>query len=168
MMYMLGAVLTNLLQKATSLICNATALITKKLLGLLGVLTAQMTQLVILCQRLSSQIVQTVLKIKLLLASLIILVQSTKLELINVKAKVLQIGLLLQTTVAQILHLAPIVQKQKKGKPVGITKSARSHLKENKTAQTPTAALLTQDGLKSQGRAKQRHQRAKQQLKTKH
>ena len=164
-MYMLGAVLTNLLQKATSLICNATALITKKLLGLLGVLTAQMTQLVILCQRLSSQLVQTVLKIKLLLASLIILVQSTKLELINVKAKVLQIGLLLQTTVAQILQLVPTAQKQKNDKPVEKTKLVQSHTKENKTAQTHTAALLTQDGLKYQGRAKQRHQRAKQELK---
>jgi hypothetical protein len=165
MMYMLGAVLTNLLQKVTSLIYNATALITKKLSELLGVLTAQMTHLAILCQRLLSQLVKTVLKIKLLLASLIILGQSIKLEVINVKAKVLQIGLLLQTTVVQILQLVPIAHKQKKGKPVGITKSARSHLKENKTAQIPTAALLTPDGLKSQGRAKQRHQRAKQELK---
>jgi len=164
-MYMLGAVLTHLLQKATSLICNVTALITKKLLGLLGVLTAQMIQLVVLCQSLLSQLVKTVLKIKLLLASLIILVQSIKLELINVKAKVLQIGSLLQTIVAQILHLVPTAQKQKKGKPVGITKSARSHLKENKTVQTHTAALLTQDGLKSQTHAKQRHQRVKQELK---
>ena len=167
-MYMLGAVLIHLHQKATSLICAVMALITKKLSELLGVLTAQMTQLVILCQRLLSQLVQTVLKIKLLLASLIILAQSIKLELINVKAKVLQIGLRLQTIVAQILQLVPIAHKQKKGKPVGITKSARSHLKENKTAQTHTAALLTPDGLKSQGRAKQRHQRAKQPLKTKH
>lgn len=164
-MYMLGAVLTHLLEKATSLICNATALITKKLLGLLGVLTAQMTQLVALCQSLSSQLVKTVLKIKVLLASLIILGQSIKLELINVKAKVLQIGSLLQTTVAQIRQLVPIAQKQKNDKPVEKTKSVQSHSKGNKTAQIPTAALLTPDGLKSQGRAKQRHQRAKQELK---
>lgn len=163
-MYTLGAVLTHLHQKATSLTCAVMALITKKLLGLLGVLTNLMTQLADSCQSLLSQIVQTVLKIKVLLVSLIILAQSIKLALINVKAKVLQIGLLLQTTVAQILHLAPIAQKQKKGKPVGITKSARSHLKENKTAQTHTAALLTPDGLKSQSHAKQRHQRAKQML----
>ena len=62
-------------------------------------------------------------------------------------------------------RLAHTAQSPKKGKPVGITKSARSHLNENKTAQTHTAALLTQDGLKYQGRAKQRHQRAKQELK---
>jgi hypothetical protein len=60
---------------------------------------------------------------------------------------------------------APTAQLQKKGKPVGITKSARSRTKGNKTAQTHTASLLTPDGLKSQGRAKQRHQRAKQELK---
>jgi len=165
MMYMLGAVLTNLLQKATSLTCNATALITKKLSELLGVLTDRMTQLATLCHSLLSQLVKTVLKIKLFLASLIILVQSIKLELINVKAKVLQIGLLLQTTVAQILQLVPIAYKQKSDKPVEKTKSVQSHTKENKTAQTHTAALLTPDGLKSQGRAKQRHQRAKPVLK---
>jgi len=165
MMYMLGAVLTHLLKKATSLICNATALITKKLSELLGVLTDRMTQLVASCQSLLSQLVKTVLKIKLSLASLITLVQSIKLELINVKAKVLQIGLLLQTTVAQTLQLVPIAHKQKSDKPVEKIKSVQSHTKENKTAQTHTAALLTPDGLKSQGRAKQHRQRAKQELK---
>jgi len=164
-MYTLGAVLTHLHQKATSLICNATALITKKLSELLGVLTALKTQLVALCQSLLSQLVKTVLKIKLLLVSLIILVQSIKQELINVKAKVLQIGSLLQTTVAQIRQLVPIAHKQKNDKPVEKTKSVQSHSKENKTAQTHTAALLTPDGLKSQGRAKQPRQRAKQELK---
>ena len=55
-------------------------------------------------------------------------------------------------------QLALIVPLPKKGKPVGITKSARSRLKENKTVPTPTALQSTQDGLKSQGRAK-RHRR---------
>jgi hypothetical protein len=68
----------------------------------------------------------------------------------------------------RLLHrnqLVTTAQKQKSDKPVEKTKSAQSHTKENKTAQTHTAALLTQDGLKYQGRAKQRHQRAKQELK---
>jgi len=59
-------------------------------------------------------------------------------------------------------RLAHTAQSPKKGKPVGITKSARSHLKENKTAQTPTAPQSTQAGLKSQGHAKRRPQPAKQ------
>ena len=59
-------------------------------------------------------------------------------------------------------RLALIVPLQKKGKPVGITKSARSRSKGNKTAQTPTVLQSTQDGLKSQGRAKQRHRHAAQ------
>jgi len=164
-MHMLGVVLMCLHRKATSLICNAMALITKKLLGLLGVLTALKTQLVALCQSLLSQLVKTVLKIKLLLVNLITLVLSIKQELINVKAKVLQIGLLLQTTVAQIRQLVPIAHKQKSDKPVEKTKSVQLHTKESKTAQTHTAALLTPDGLKSQGRAKQHRQRAKQELK---
>lgn len=164
-MYTLGAVLTHLHQKATSLICAVTALITKKLLELLGVLTALMTQLVALCQSLSSQLVKTVLKIKVLLVSLITQVQLIKLALINVKAKVIQIGLLLQTTVAQIRQLVPIAQKQKNDKPVEKTKSVQSHSKENKTAQIPTVLQRNPDGLKSQGRAKQHHQRAKQELK---
>jgi hypothetical protein len=164
-MQMLGAVLTSLHHKATSLICNVTALITKKLSGLLGVLVSLKTQLATLCHSLLSQLAQTVLKIKVLVASLITQVQSIKVELINVKAKALQIGSLLRTIVAQIRQLAAISHKQKSDKPVEKTKSAQSPTSENKTVQTHTAALLTQDGLKSQGRAKQRHQRAKQELK---
>lgn len=86
----------------------------------------------------------------------------------NLRAKFSLIYLSVGNQLHRLLHrnqLVPTAQKQKKGKPVGITKSARSHLKENKTAQTHTAALLTPDGLKYQGRAKQRHQRAKQELK---
>jgi hypothetical protein len=64
-------------------------------------------------------------------------------------------------------RLAHTAQSPKKGRPVGITKSARSRSKENKTAQTPTAPKLTQAGLKSQGHAKTRRQRAKQPLKAK-
>jgi hypothetical protein len=59
----------------------------------------------------------------------------------------------------------PTAQLQKKGKPVGITKSARSRTKGNKTVQTHTASLLTPAGLKSQGRVSQLLQRVKQELK---
>lgn len=86
----------------------------------------------------------------------------------NLRVRFFLIYLSVDNQLHRLLHrnqLVPTAQKQKKGKPVGITKSARSHLKENKTAQTHTAALLTPDGLKYQGRAKQRHQRAKQELK---
>jgi hypothetical protein len=75
-------------------------------------------------------------------------------------------------SVANLRHrhrsqLALIVPLPKKGKPVGITKSARSRLKENKTVPTPTALKSTQDGLKSQGRAKRHRRPAKQLLKAK-
>jgi hypothetical protein len=86
----------------------------------------------------------------------------------NLRVRFFLIYLSVGNQLHRLLHrnqLAPTAQKQKKSKPVGITKSARSHLNENKTAQTHTAALLTPDGLKYQGRAKQRHQRAKQELK---
>jgi len=114
MMYMLGVVLTYLHRKATSLICNVMALITKKLLGLLGVLTDLTTQLVVLCQSLYPLHVKTLLKIKLLLASLITPVQSIKLGLKRVVQINGQIGSLLQTTVAQIRQL--VTQVLKKGK----------------------------------------------------
>ena len=75
-------------------------------------------------------------------------------------------------SVANLRHrhrsqLALIVPLPKKGKPVGITKSARSRLKENKTVPTPTALQSTQDGLKSAGLAKPLRQPAKQLLKAK-
>lgn len=88
----------------------------------------------------------------------------------NLRVKFILTYLSVGNQLHRLLHrnqLVPTAQKQKKGKPVGITKSARSHLKENKTAQTPTAALLTPDGLKSQGRAKRHRPRAKQPLKAK-
>lgn len=113
-MYMLGAVLTHLHRKATSLICAVTALITKKLLELLGVLTDLMIRCVGLCQSLLSLLVQTLLKIKLLLASLTTPVQSIKVGLKRVAQINGQIGSLLQTTVAQIRQL--VTQVLKKGK----------------------------------------------------
>ena len=79
---------------------------------------------------------------------------------------------LIYLSVVNLLHRlrhrnqpVPTAQLQKKGKPVGITKSARSRTKGNKTAQTHTASLLTPAGLKSQGRVSQLLQRAKQELK---
>jgi hypothetical protein len=75
-------------------------------------------------------------------------------------------------SVANLRHrhrnqLALIVPLPKKGKPVGITKSARSRSKGNKTAQIPTAPQSTPAGLKSAGLAKPLRQPAKQLLKAK-
>jgi hypothetical protein len=93
--------------------------------------------------------------------------QLIKAALTSAKASLIQIGSLLLTTVRQTKQAAPTAPLRKKGKPAGKTKSAQSRSKGSKTAQTPTAHQLTQDGLKSQGLAKQRRQRAKQQLKAK-
>lgn len=112
-----------------------------------------------------NQLVQIMLKCKVLVANLITQVQLIKVELTNVKTKVTHLGLLLQTIVAQIRQLVPITQKQKNDKLAEKIKLVQSHIKENKIAKIHTAALLTPDGLKSQGHAKQRHQRAKHELK---
>jgi hypothetical protein len=113
------------------------------------------------------QLVLTGLNINLLRASLITVVQSIKAALTNVKASLLQIGSLLLTTVRQTKQAAPTTPLRKRGRPAGITKSARSRLKGNKTAQTPTAPQSTPAGLKLQGLAKQLLQRVKQLLKVK-
>jgi hypothetical protein len=113
------------------------------------------------------QVVQTALNIKAWLANLITAVQLIRAALISVKVKVLHLGQLLLTTVRPTKQAARTTQLPKKGRPVGITKSARSRSKGNKTAQTPTAPQSTQAGLKSQGLVKQLLQRAKQLLKAK-
>jgi hypothetical protein len=58
-------------------------------------------------------------------------------------------------------QLALIVPLPKKGRPVGITKSARSRTKGNKTAPTPTVLQSTPAGSKSAEVAKQLRQHAK-------
>ena len=55
----------------------------------------------------------------------------------------------------RLAHTAP---SPKKGKPVGITKSARSRSKGSKTAPTLMARLLTPVGLKLQGLVSQLRQ----------
>ena len=110
---------------------------------------------------------QTVRKCKVWLAKLTNPAQSTKQEPINARHLATQLGLQPQIIVAQTQQPVLTAHKQKKGKVVGVTKSARSRTKKNKTVQTHTAALLTQGGLKSQGRVSQLLQRVKQLLKVK-
>jgi hypothetical protein len=105
--------------------------------------------------------------INLLRVSLITAAQSIKAALMYVAAKVIRTGSQLLTTVRPTKQAVPTTPSPKKGRPVGITKSARSRSKGNKTAQTPTAPQSTQAGLKSQGLVKQLLQRAKQLLKAK-
>jgi hypothetical protein len=86
----------------------------------------------------------------------------------NLRVRFFLIYLSVVNLLHRLLHRnqpVPTAQLQKKGKPVGITKSARSRTKGNKTAQTHTASLLTPAGLKSQGRVSQLLQRVKQELK---
>lgn len=109
-----------------------------------------------------SRLVQIVLNFKVWLANLTIVAQSIKAALINVKANLIQIGQQLLIIARRIRQLALIVLLPKKDKPVGITKSARLHLKGNKTVQIHTPNPLIQDGLKSQGLANQHRQPAKQ------
>jgi hypothetical protein len=105
--------------------------------------------------------------INLLRVNLITVGQLIKAALISVKVNLLQIGSLLLTTARQIRQLVPTAQSPRKGKPVGITKSARSPISVSKTAQTNTVSPLIQDGTKYQGRAKRHRQRVKQPLKAK-
>ena len=102
-----------------------------------------------------------------LVAHLTIQAQLMKVGLMNVLHKVGRVGQQLLTTARQIRQLVPTAQSPRKGKPVGITKSARSHLSVSKTAQTNTVNQLIQDGTKYQGRAKRHRQRVKQPLKAK-
>jgi hypothetical protein len=108
------------------------------------------------------QVVQTVLSIKAWLVSLITQALSTSRALISAKVKAIRLGLPRLITVLQIHQPAPTASSPKRGRPVGSTKSARSRSRKNKTAQTPMVLQSTPAGLKSQGRAKQRQQPAKQ------
>jgi hypothetical protein len=149
---------------------RASMLVQAQLLPLVSNLLASITQayqsVVNLLLRLP-QLVQTGLNINLLRASLITVVQSIKAALTSVKASLIQTGSQLLTTVRQTKQAVPTTPLRKRGRPVGITKSARSRSKGNKTAQIPTAPQSTQDGLKSAGLAKPLRQPAKQLLKAK-
>lgn len=99
--------------------------------------------------------------------SLITAGQLIKAALTNAKASLIQIGLLLLTTVRQIRQHVLTALKQKKDKLVALIKSAPSRIKKNKIVQTLMARLLTQAGLKLQGLAKQLLQRVSQLWKAK-
>lgn len=109
-MQMLGTVITRLAQKAGSLISNATALLTKRLSQLLGVLTVLKTQSVALL----NLCVSSLLKIKALLAQCITLVLSIKAAVTPVLMKLWGLGLQLLTTVRQTLqHVKSLLKKNK-------------------------------------------------------
>jgi hypothetical protein len=112
-----------------------------------------------------NRLVQIVLNFKVWLANLTIVAQSIKAALINAKVKLIQIGQQLLIIARRIRQLAFTARSPKKGKLVGITKSARLHLKGNKTVQIHTANQLIQDGLKYQDHAKPPLQPAKPKLK---
>jgi hypothetical protein len=165
---------TRIVQRVNGLIMaqyiQASSWVKTQLLPLVSNLLASITQayqsVVNLLLRLP-QLVQTGLNINLLRASLITVAQSIKAALTSVKASLIQTGSQLLTTVRQTKQAVPTAPLPRKGKPVGITKSARSRSKGNKTAQTPTAPQSTLVGLKSQGLVKLLLQRAKQLLKAK-
>lgn len=146
------------------------SLVKAQLLLLVSKLRVSITQayqnVVSLLHRLP-QLVLTMLSSNPLVVGLTKAVQSIKAALFSVKFSLIQIGSQLQIIVQTIRQLVATLLSQKKEHPVAQTKSVQSPTKESKTVQTPTAALLTQDGLKSQGHAKPHQQRAKQQRKAK-
>lgn len=108
-----------------------------------------------------NRLVRTELNTKALRANLTTLAQSTRAVLTLVKAKAIQTGSLLLTTVRKISPLALILPLRKNVKPAGSTKLARSRSKGSKAVQTRMAAQSTQGGLKLEGLVKQHLQRAK-------
>ena len=159
---MLKRIVMQVRGKITSLFIQALAWLKERLLKPVSNWLAKSTQTFLNVGNLFSRLVQIALNFKVWLANLIIMVQSIKAALINVKVKLIQIGQQLLIIARRIRQLALIVLLPKKDKPVGITKSARLHLKGNKTVQIHTPNPLIQDGLKSQDRANQHRQPAKQ------
>ena len=160
-------IVTQVSGRVTALFIQAYTLIKALLCKLVSSLRASFTQAyqsVVNLLRQSLQLVLTGLKSNPLAVALTKAVQSIKAALTSVKASLLQIGSLLQTIVQTIRPPVPTASSRKKGKPVGITKSARSRTKGNKTAPTPTEAQSTPVGLKLLGHAKQLLQRVKQLL----
>lgn len=88
--------------------------------------------------------------------NLITAVQLIKAGLTTVKAKVIQIGLHLLTTVHQISQRVRTVLLQKKDRLVVLIKLVALRLNESKIALIHTATLLIQDGLKLVEAVKQR------------
>lgn len=111
---MLGTVLTRLQQQVTSLISNVMTLTQLWLSKIIGVLTAMQTLFVASLTNLSSLFVQTVQKCKALVAKFTTLASSIKVALTIVKQLVIQIGLLLQTTVQQTRQLVMSLLKKDK------------------------------------------------------
>lgn len=160
-------IVSQLSGRITALFTQALVSLKALLCKLVSSLRVSITQVFQSAVSLLCQAARIVLNIKAWLANLTTVVQSIKAALTSVKVKVIHLGQQLLTIVRPTKQAVPTLRSPKRGRPVGSTKSARSRSKGNKTAQIPTAVLLTQDGLKSQGHAKPRHQHAKQPLKAK-
>jgi hypothetical protein len=107
--------------------------------------------------------VQTVSSFKAWVANLTIAVQSIKRVLSTAKAKVIQIGLQLQTTAHQTLQRANLSQLQNKGLVAKI-KLALLRLKGNSYALVHTVRRWIQGGLKLLGAACQHLKRVQHRL----
>jgi hypothetical protein len=162
---MLKRIVMQLRGKIIAPFIQALALHKEQLLKRVSNWRVSITQLFLNVGNLFNHLVQTVWNFKALLANLIIQAQSIKAAFINAKAKLTQIGQQLLIIARRIRQLAITALLQRKGKVVGITKSARLHLKGNKTVQIHTANQLIQDGLKYQDHAKPPLQPAKPKLK---
>lgn len=111
------------------------------------------------------QLVQTVLSINRFRANLITAGQLIKAGLTTVKAKVIQIGLQLLTTVRQISQLVRQALLQIKDKLVECIKLVQLRLKEIGCALIHMVRPLTQIGMRFQGLVSQLQQRATQAFK---
>lgn len=110
---MLGTVLTHLVQKAGSLISTVQEYLTRKLLQLLGVLTALKTQFAEL-NNLLNQFVSAVQKLKALVVLCITQVLSIKAVVTSALVKIWAIGLQLVTTARLTLQLVKQALKKDK------------------------------------------------------
>jgi hypothetical protein len=109
--------------------------------------------------------VRTMSSFNRLRVSLIIVEQLIKAGLSTAKAKVIQIGLQLATTVRQTLQRVTIVLLQKKDRLVELIKLAQSRIKMSKIAQILMVPLFRQVGLRLQEAVKQLRLRATQHTK---
>lgn len=126
-MHMLGTVISNLQRLVTwllTIMCNAMTLIRTQLFKITGALADLKTQYA-LQLNLSFLRVQIMSSISRLRVSLIIVEQSIKAVLITVKQTLIQIGLLLLTTVRQTLQRVRQVLQQSKDRLVALIKSER-------------------------------------------
>lgn len=159
---MLKHIVTQVSGRLMALSTQALALLKELLLKLVSYLLASCILVFLSVAKLHSLAVRIVSSIKAWLVSLTTVGQLIKAELTNVKAKAIHLGQQLLIIARRIKQLALTALSPKKGKPVGITKSARSRLNVSKTVQTPTAIRSTQAGLKSAAVAKQLRQHVKQ------